>query len=236
MVAVQSNPFLAHRRGVRRSPAPGFRPPRHRAKNALHNPKPERRTFGETQDTFACRFYHRLVVSSPCEGVSRARVRILVDDPFLGFLVHIKVVVVYPGGFRHTLETDDNGGVELFGDLGAYADLTFTSSIRTHTQRVFILPDSIDTDDGVWQRLANLGYSYQPLPEVSPPSKQALECTIIEFQARHGITPTGVSCSDTVAMLVRLHSSKTEFNRETRDMLEDELSLQSAHLPKDALA
>ena len=28
--------FLAHRRGVRRSPAPDFRPPRRRAKNALH--------------------------------------------------------------------------------------------------------------------------------------------------------------------------------------------------------
>ena len=27
------------------------------------------REFGKSQDTFACRFYHRLVVASPCEGV-----------------------------------------------------------------------------------------------------------------------------------------------------------------------
>ncbi len=33
------------------------------------NPKAARRKFSETFDTFGCRFYHRLTVSSPCEGV-----------------------------------------------------------------------------------------------------------------------------------------------------------------------
>ncbi|MFN0101338.1 MAG: peptidoglycan-binding protein [Bryobacteraceae bacterium] len=37
-------------------------------------PGPARRKFSETQDTFACRFYHRLSVSSPCEGVKPAPV------------------------------------------------------------------------------------------------------------------------------------------------------------------
>lgn len=33
------------------------------------SPQAAHREFGQTQDTFACRFYHRLVVHSPCEGV-----------------------------------------------------------------------------------------------------------------------------------------------------------------------
>ena len=33
------------------------------------SPQAERREFAKTKDTFACRFYHRLVVASPCEGI-----------------------------------------------------------------------------------------------------------------------------------------------------------------------
>ena len=36
------------------------------------SPGPERRTFDETVDTFACRFYHRLVFQSPCERPTSA--------------------------------------------------------------------------------------------------------------------------------------------------------------------
>jgi len=33
------------------------------------SPQATRREFKNTQDTFACRFYHRLTVTSPCEGI-----------------------------------------------------------------------------------------------------------------------------------------------------------------------
>lgn len=33
------------------------------------SPQAARREFKNTQDTFACRFYHRLTVASPCEGI-----------------------------------------------------------------------------------------------------------------------------------------------------------------------
>ena len=37
--------------------------------NTRRNPQDERREFPITQNTFACRFYHRLAGASPCEGV-----------------------------------------------------------------------------------------------------------------------------------------------------------------------
>ncbi|MEO6759969.1 MAG: peptidoglycan-binding protein, partial [Saprospiraceae bacterium] len=47
--------------------------------------QPLRREFKDTRDTFACRFYHRLVVDSPCEGIDPALlvIKLLkVDDHF----------------------------------------------------------------------------------------------------------------------------------------------------------
>lgn len=47
------------------------------------NAQEVRREFKDTKDTFACRFYHRLVVESPCEGVQTMQtVRIRVFDRF----------------------------------------------------------------------------------------------------------------------------------------------------------
>ena len=47
------------------------------------NPQDERREFKETKDTFACRFYHRLVIESPCEGVEAGHtVQIRIFDRF----------------------------------------------------------------------------------------------------------------------------------------------------------
>jgi hypothetical protein len=52
------------------------------------SPQAERREFGESKDTFACRFYHRLAAASPCEGVEPKLVELVIpleedldDDP-----------------------------------------------------------------------------------------------------------------------------------------------------------
>jgi len=37
-----------------------------------------RREFGETRDTFACRFYHRIALESPCEGVEPKFVELVI--------------------------------------------------------------------------------------------------------------------------------------------------------------
>ena len=42
------------------------------------SPAAARREFGDTQDTFACRFYHRLALESPCEGVEPKLVELII--------------------------------------------------------------------------------------------------------------------------------------------------------------
>lgn len=53
------------------------------------SPQPSQREFKDTKDTFGCRFYHRLVASSPCEGVRPGPPVILEVNPVLTFGRHV---------------------------------------------------------------------------------------------------------------------------------------------------
>jgi hypothetical protein len=53
------------------------------------SPQPAQREFKDTKDTFGCRFYHRLVVSSPCEGIKPEPPVILEVNPIVTFGVHV---------------------------------------------------------------------------------------------------------------------------------------------------
>jgi len=44
------------------------------------NPQAARRDYGKTQDTFACRFYQRLALASPCEAPGVLTVELLYED------------------------------------------------------------------------------------------------------------------------------------------------------------
>jgi len=53
------------------------------------SPQSAQREFKDTKDTFGCRFYHRLVVSSPCEGVTPEPPVILEVNPIVSFGLHV---------------------------------------------------------------------------------------------------------------------------------------------------
>lgn len=66
-----------------------------------------RREFGESQDTFACRFYHRLAEVSPCEGVEPRLVELIIpleedldDDPYEPDRVRLRQL---DGGYQSEL-------------------------------------------------------------------------------------------------------------------------------------
>jgi len=48
-------------------------------RRSLHLPT-ERRTFGKSRDTFACRFYHRMMSRSPCEDSGRRLFRYCLEE------------------------------------------------------------------------------------------------------------------------------------------------------------
>ena len=194
----------------------------------------EPRKFEKTKDTFACRFYDRLANGSPCE--KGGRVRVLLDDPFLGFLAEVRVQAAYADGSREGLLSDSKGVVNVLPDRGKYVDLEFTTALREHTLRVFLFPPPSSTREGAWQRLVNLGHAQEPESPDAPPSEMALELAISEFQAAHGIIPTGAVDDATRAKLDEVHDASISWSEEDRALLSDDKLHESASLRKDALA
>jgi hypothetical protein len=194
------------------------------------------RTFIKGEDTFACRFYQRISDRSPCEALGGGRIRILLDDPFLGFLPGVQVKVKYSGGTSETVATDAVGSVGLLVDRGDFADLSFSTTLGEDSLRVFILLARSTTSAGAWQRLVNLGYIEDSAPPAEPPDDDALSTAIAEYQAQNGIVPTGSLDDATASAIDASYSATIAWKDENRTDLQDSLAAESASLPKDAVS
>ncbi|MCO5165667.1 MAG: OmpA family protein [Planctomycetes bacterium] len=176
---------------------------------ARRAPGPARRRFAETQDTFACRFYHRLADRSPCEGVLPAlRLRLYGEDG--RFVPHAPYRVVVAGVVRAG-QTDARGVlVERFstlppdctvewGDAGGPAPPAVGPPLA-HSASIHLDIDPLDdTDERAAQRLRNLGYK----------RGATLSDDVLSFQhdqqAAYGLQLTGLLDPPTRAALRDLH-------------------------------
>src|SRR5262249_55054255 len=83
----------------------------------------KRRNYAETRDTFACRFYDRIVSNSPCENTLAHSLAIMVDDEDYAPIKGAQVELSGPSPSRGTTAND---GVVHFAGLmpGHYVILT----------------------------------------------------------------------------------------------------------------
>jgi len=79
--------------------------------DSRRSPAAQRREYGQTGDTFACRFYDRLAYNSPCEGVEPRLVELIVPlerdidgNPFQRDLVRLRQL---DGGYESQLMEGD---------------------------------------------------------------------------------------------------------------------------------
>lgn len=135
-----------------------------------------RRTFSKTENTFACRFYHRLVEISPCEGILPPPVPVLDGvSPIIFFKeaaastevgVAVRVVVVEK---PHTSLAIDDVDVELTTDVPFDGTGTFTVSpagklnfFRAGTKILFNGTDNVFTGAELTSRLSLLVQATAP--------------------------------------------------------------------------
>src|SRR5262249_51891332 len=102
--------------------------------------------------------------------------------------------------------------------------------------RIFLFPEPVGTPAGAWQRLVNLGYVPDPKPPAKPEGDIALERAVTEFQAGHGITPTGSLDDRTKSELKKKYQAAVPWAEEEQPDLPDDKLDESAFLRKDALA
>ena len=160
------------------------------------NPQDERRLYEETEDTFACGFYDRLSNRSPCEGsgkLSVFRLRLLDDkrDP-----IPKAAFQIIQGPARVRGAADDDGFVTVVARQQP-------STLRVEWKppppaggnnnnqarddepefpfvlEIFIAPG--DGEDGAFQRLHNVGYSFE----------KTIRERVLAFQSDFGRNATG---------------------------------------------
>jgi len=116
----------------------------------------ERRIFESTKDTFACRFYHRLTISSPCEGTAKlSKIIIRLFDVTHEIMADKHYFLLVEG---LTLEgrTDSEG---VLRHLIPATATEGTLKLNNWTAKLEFTPAiAADSDEGKRDRLHNLGY------------------------------------------------------------------------------
>jgi len=160
------------------------------------------RTFAETRDTFACRFYHRLTNSSPCEVPREIdRVTIVFDDPMLGFAGQVEINLRFSNGSQRQVQTNDVGEITVDARVGDFVDIEYKRNAMKQVRRVFLRPIDVSANQGAWQRLSNLGYVYEATaPET--PQEFELFVAVQRFQCDFGVLPDG-ELTDSVRAAIR---------------------------------
>lgn len=136
------------------------------AENRRQNTDQERE-FAKTKDTFACRFYHRLVESSPCERVFTITNIRLYDGlgRFIPFAPFTSSIEENPS--KETIRRADGQGVITLLDIPIPSELTIRWGFPAATDEepelwfrrtIFLVPDSDHSADATRKRLKNLGF------------------------------------------------------------------------------
>ncbi len=167
------------------------------------NPQAERRVFEDTQNTFGCRFYHRLNTDSPCECASGGKVWIsiqLLDEnqkpiPNAPYKLTINGATTddkadSKGVFTKYISASDSGG-------------TLESSGRKYKLAFQNLPPVADLK-GMQLRLSNFGYNCGLTNGAMNPETEAALRT---FQSLHGLPETGVSDAATQSQVKKIYGS-----------------------------
>lgn len=156
----------------------------------------QRRTIQDTRDTFACRFYHRLAATSPCESPQPTQdVQLRLCDALQEPIPHAPCIV-RSGGLPRTPVADEDGFVTVTV-TGPRCDVEWTlpghegESFRFR-RSVFMTVTGAEGDSE--RRLHNVGFS----------DEETLEENILMYQRVFGRDETG-RLEDIEAELIDWH-------------------------------
>ena len=175
----------------------------------------EDRKFSETQDTFACRFYHRMVVHSPCEREPELvplQLRLIDTEHLAMKQTKYKLEV---GAMRFSGVTDDNGSLRQMIPAAATEGKL---KLETWTLALDIAPiGNVNEARGARMRIQNLGLAAVEDHEVSSRFASTgtaangvdglLRLAILRFQSMRDLETDGTLNDETIAELKKVYGS-----------------------------
>jgi len=171
--------------------------------SARRNPQAERRLFEETQDTFGCRFYHRLSVDSPCECSTggKAWISIQLLDEYHQPIPNAPYTLTVNGAAETA--TADASGRFLKTVSSSLTSATLESAGRKYQLNIQALPPVSDLR-GMQLRLINLNY---PCGTPDGTLNAETEAALRSFQTLHALPVTGVSDTATQDLVRSIHGN-----------------------------
>jgi len=170
---------------------------------ARRSPQSERRVFEESQDTFGCRFYHRLTSDSPCECQSGGKVWISIQlldhnqKPIPNAPYKLDV-----GGQVSEDKADSKGMFVKYITPSATGGVLEAAG-RKYTLAFQSLPP-VEELRGMQLRLVNFGYS---CGSANGTMNLQTEESLRAFQGLHGLVQTGLSDGPTQQMVKKIYGS-----------------------------
>lgn len=151
------------------------------------------RTFAADADTYACRFYQRLMTGLPCNGTGTLIVSRLLLQRFPGKgtdktppgIADVPYTVDVVGLSPREGKTGSDGGITVVMEPQSTVTVTMFDTVMK-----FNAPPALDAGDtlgGAQRRLDLLGYE----PDVDGAMDRATDRAILQFQSDQGVDPDG---------------------------------------------
>lgn len=174
----------------------------------------QRRVFEDSNDTFACRFYHRLVASSPCERLLRTRLlRVRLFDERRRVIPGAPYRLILDGETREGEANPEGFAVETIKGLPGDAAIEWDrpsgggeppATLGFRMDLFLDFEDEENPEEQAKRRLFHLGYpvkTSRPLAE----QRSVVERFQFDYEDRFGLTVSGVLDPQTQEALARVH-------------------------------
>ncbi|HEX2955757.1 MAG TPA: peptidoglycan-binding domain-containing protein, partial [Chitinispirillaceae bacterium] len=144
-----------------------------------------------------------------------------IQDPVEGGIASIQVTIHFEDGSTVSKTTDSKGCLEFECTKDQkFVKFEYKRGNKTHILEYFPRPAPVDTDDGIWQRLVNLGYWGEGDAPLSP-SKEQLQAVVQAFQMDFEIDATGKMDAETQDKLVEQSSENKYWKDESFSSVEN---------------
>ncbi len=155
-----------------------------------------------------------------------------IQDPIEGGIASLQVTIHFEDGSTVSKTTDSKGCLEFeCAKEQKFVKFEYKQGNKTYILEYFPRPAPVDTDDGIWQRLVNLGYWGEGDAPRSP-SEEQLQAALQAFQMDFEIDATGKTDAETQDKLVELSSNDKYWKDESFSTVEN----QNDDKPKEKVA
>lgn len=153
------------------------------------NPTDAERTWEAAKDTFGCQFYAEIGKGEKAGGAGeksefRLQLFYCTNEKF----DPCSVKIATPDGKEKEYQVDANGVLSIGDEYTGVVALKYLCQGEDMVRYIAPNPAALDTDEGIWHRLLNLGYC--PLDSKVMPNELALSTAVQTFQIDQSLDPS----------------------------------------------